>query len=128
MASSEERLKVLSMVADGKITPEVASELLRALDDADRPRAATHAQPSTSRGGRYFRVTVTDTETGRTRVNVRMPLGMVNAGLRMGMRFSPEIEGLDGDQLMDALASGETGQIVDIYDDEDQEHVEVFIE
>jgi len=29
---------------------------------------------------------------------------------------------------MDALASGETGQIVDIYDDEDQEHVEVFIE
>jgi hypothetical protein len=128
MASSEERLKVLSMVADGKITPEVASELLKALDEAGRPRAATHAQSFTSRGGRYFRVTVTDTETGKTRVNVRMPLGMVNAGLRMGMRFAPEIEGLDGDQLMDALASGETGQIVDIYDDEDQEHVEVFIE
>jgi hypothetical protein len=30
--------------------------------------------------------------------------------------------------LAEALASGETGQIMDIYDDEDGEHVEVYIE
>ena len=129
MASSEERTKVLSMVAEGKITPEVASELLKALDSTERPKPAPRAPvPPSGKGGRYFRVTITDTETGRTRVNVRMPLGMVNAGLRMGMRFAPEIEGLDAGQLTEALASGETGQIVDIYDDEDREHVEVFIE
>ncbi len=128
MASSEERVKVLSMVQEGKITPEVASELLKALDSADKPKSTPAPQTQSGRSGRYFRVTVTDTETGRTRVNVRMPLGMVNAGLRMGMRFSPEVEGLDAEQLTEALASGETGQIVDIYDDEDREHVEVFIE
>lgn len=128
MASSEERVKVLSMVQEGKITPEVASELLKALDSADKPKSTPVPQTQSGRSGRYFRVTVTDTETGRTRVNVRMPLGMVNAGLRMGMRFSPEVEGLDAEQLTEALASGETGQIVDIYDDEDREHVEVFIE
>jgi len=128
MASSEERIKVLSMVQEGKITPEVASELLKALDSSNRPKAPAHPPMPPGRPGRYFRVTVTDTESGRVRVNVRMPLGMVNAGLRMGMRFSPEVEGLDAEQLTEALASGETGQIVDIYDDEDREHVEVFIE
>ncbi len=128
MASSEERVKVLSMVSEGKITPEVASELLKALDSTEKPKSPPRPLSSGDRQGRYFRVTVTDTETGRIRVNVRMPLGMVNAGLRMGMRFSPEVEGLDAEQLTEALASGETGQIVDIYDDEDREHVEVFIE
>lgn len=130
MASSEERLKVLKMVQDGKITPEMAAELLKALD-ASTPKKPIE-DPSAAfpgrGGGRFFRVRVTDTDTGRTRVNVRLPLGMVNAGIRMGMRFSPEVEGLDANRLAEALASGETGRIMDIYDDEDGEHVEVYIE
>jgi hypothetical protein len=131
MATSEERLKVLKMVQDGKITPEMAAELLKALD-ASTSRAVSedlNVPGYPGRGsGRFFRVRVTDTDTGRTRVNVRLPLGMVNAGIRMGMRFSPEVEGLDAAKLAEALASGETGQIMDIYDDEDGEHVEVYIE
>lgn len=131
MATSEERLKVLKMVQEGKITPEMAAELLKALDSS----AKKPIQDDTSNvvfpgrdGGKFFRVRVTDTDTGRTRVNVRLPLGMVNAGVRMGMRFSPEVEGLDAAKLAEALARGETGQIMDIYDDEDGEHVEVYIE
>lgn len=131
MATSEERLKVLKMVQEGKITPEMAAELLKALDVS--AKRSTPEEPDMAgypgRGsGRFFRVRVTDTDTGRTRVNVRLPLGMVNAGIRMGMRFSPEVEGLDAAKLAEALASGETGQIMDIYDDEDGEHVEVYIE
>jgi hypothetical protein len=131
MATSEERLKVLKMVQEGKITPEMAAELLKALDaSAKKPVAddsGLGAYPGKG-GGRFFRVRVTDTTTGRVRVNVRLPLGMVNAGIRMGMRFSPEVEGLDAAKLAEALASGETGQIMDIFDDEDDEHVEVYIE
>ena len=131
MATSEERLKVLKMVQEGKITPEMAAELLKALDaSAKKPvqdDASNVVFPGRD-GGKFFRVRVTDTDTGRTRVNVRLPLGMVNAGVRMGMRFSPEVDGLDATKLAEALARGETGQIMDIYDDEDGEHVEVYIE
>lgn len=131
MATSEERLKVLKMVQEGKITPEMAAELLKALDaSAKKPAQEDPANavfPGRD-GGKFFRVRVTDTDSGRTRVNVRLPLGMVNAGVRMGMRFSPEVEGLDAAKLAEALARGETGQIMDIYDDEDGEHVEVYIE
>jgi hypothetical protein len=129
MASSEERMKVLKMVQDGKITPEMASELLKALDSSARKPHADETSSFAGKGsGRFFRVRVTDTDSGKTRVNVRLPLGMVNAGIRMGMRFSPEVEGLDTARLAEALAAGETGQIMDIYDDEDGEHVEVYIE
>lgn len=131
MASSEERMKVLKMVQEGKITPEMAAELLKALDSSSRKpqseESTIGAFPGKG-GGRFFRVRVTDTENGKTRVNVRLPLGMVNAGIRMGMRFSPEVEGLDAARLAEALAAGETGRIMDIYDDEDGEHVEVYIE
>jgi hypothetical protein len=131
MATSEERLKVLKMVQEGKITPEMAAQLLKTLDDstAKKPTQEESAQTYQTRGGgQFFRVRVTDTDSGRTRVNVRLPLGMVNAGIRMGMRFSPEVEGLDATKLAEALASGKTGQIMDIFDDEDGEHVEVYIE
>ena len=46
----------------------------------------------------------------------------------MGMRFAPEVEGLDSGQLIEAIKSGELGQILDVFDDKDGEHVEVFIE
>lgn len=131
MATSEERLKVLKMVQEGKITAEMGAELLKALDVTSRKtEPEDHASigfPGKS-GGKFFRVRVTDTDTGRARVNIRLPLGMVNAGLRMGMRFSPEVEGLDATRMAEALASGETGKIMDVYDDEDGEHVEVYIE
>lgn len=121
------------MVQEGKITPEVAAELLKALDsssknaaDASRSFGGQEGIPGLS--GRFFKVRVSDILTGKVRANIRLPLGMVNAGLRMGMKFSPEVEGLNAERLAEALANGKTGKIVDVYDDEDGEHVEVYIE
>ncbi len=133
MIRSEERMKVLRMVEDGKITAEQATQLLEALDEAPTtgpkgaPAGAT--PPSGTPGpGRWFRVRVTDTDTGKVRVNVRLPVGVVNAGLKMGMKFAPQIEGMDVASLTAMINSGEIGQVVDVMDDEDGEHVEVFIE
>ncbi len=77
---------------------------------------------------RFLRVRVTDTDTGRPRVNVRLPISMVSVGLKMGSKFAPQVEGLDAEQLMQVIESGELGQIVDVTDEEDGEHVEVFLE
>jgi len=76
----------------------------------------------------YLHVLVTDSDSGKTRVNVRLPVSLINSGLRMGARFAPEIEGLDMEDLNAWLNSGELGQIVDIFDEEDGEHIEVFLE
>ncbi|MEA5079831.1 MAG: hypothetical protein VB013_14775 [Anaerolineaceae bacterium] len=124
---------MLKMVQEGKITPEMAAELLKALDTSSKnttaeSRGFDRAENIPGLSGRFFRVRVSDMYTGKVRANIRLPLGMVNAGLRMGMKFSPEVEGLNAERLAEALANGKTGRIVDVYDDNDGEHVEVFIE
>ena len=121
------------MVQEGKITPEMAAELLKALDASAKPGVSESAAAAGDDNipginGRFFRVRVSDIVTGKVRANIRLPLGMVNAGLRMGMKFSPEVEGLNAERLAEALANGRTGKIVDVFDDHDGEHVEVYIE
>ncbi len=135
MTTQEERIKILSMLQDGVINAEQAAKLLEALGSiGQEPKTpAAPSAPAFDRGGGYrpgkfFRVRVTDTDTGKTRVNVRLPIGLVGAGLKMGMKFSPEIEGIDPNVINEFLESGEIGQIVDVFDEEDGEHVEVFIE
>ena len=135
MANTEERLKILNMLQEGKISAAEAARLLEALETASGgkagPRPPVPPIPPPAGpvgGGRWLRVRVTDTNSGKTRVNVRLPLNLVGSGLRLGMKFAPEIEGLDPNDLMEFVNSGELGQIVDVVDEEDGEHVEVFIE
>jgi hypothetical protein len=132
----EERLKILSMVQEGKITPEDAAQLLEAINSAPSTQARRTAPPTSpeadlpglGRKPRWLRVRVTDTDSGKPRVNVRLPISMVSVGLKMGSKFAPQIEGLDPAELMQIIESGELGQIVDVFDEDDGEHVEVFLE
>lgn len=129
MATEAERLKILKMLEDGKISAEEAAKLFKTLDDVDRPSKfpfdGSNPPPP---GGRWFRVRVTDITTGKPRVNIRMPISVVKSGVKIGAHFSPNIEGLDIHRLSEIIESGEIGQVVDVYDEEDGEHVEVFIE
>lgn len=142
MVSSEERMRILNMLQEGQVTPEQAAQLLQALDEAPaaarpRPTPAHAPQPivehmpavgEPGRPPRWLRVRVTDMDTGRPRVNVRLPLSLVNVGLKMGKQFAPEIEGMDFNEVVKAIQDGETGTFVDVYDEDDGEHVEVFLE
>jgi hypothetical protein len=132
MATSEERLKVLHMIQEGKISAAEGMKLLDALGQSKNstaPRPPAPPRPVFSgHGARWFRVRVTDMGTGRVRVNIRLPITVVTAGVKLGARFSPEVEGLDMNALMDSIRAGEMGQIVDVYDENEGEHVEVFLE
>lgn len=131
MASTEERLKILKMIQEGKISAQEGAELLEALDARPVPSTSSPqppAPPSSFREPRWFRVVITDTATGKTRVNVRLPVSLISAGIKMGAKFSPPVEGMDPEKLMAFLRSGETGKVIDVLDSEDGEHVEVYIE
>jgi hypothetical protein len=119
------------MIQEGKISAEEGARLIEALDDINEPSpppSPSTGSVSVGKKPRYLRVLVTDTDSGKARVNVRLPVSLINSGLRMGAKFAPEIEGLEMEDLNAWLNSGEVGQIVDIFDDEDGEHVEVFLE
>jgi len=126
MATTEERMKILNMIREGKISAEEGAKLLSALGDSEKP---TRAQSSRASGEpRWFRVRVTDLVNGKTKVSVNIPFGLMEWGMQIGAQFAPEVADLDFEQLKEMLESGVGGKVVDVIDEEDGEHVEIFIE
>ena len=82
MATSDERVKILKMVEEGKITAAEGAKLLAALSESRQ----TARKPSLKGAGgsaSWLRVRVTDMITGKTKATVNLPLGLVDAGLNI---------------------------------------------
>jgi|SRR5579859_3338695 len=135
--ADQDRLRVLELLAQQKITAAEASELLAALGDSgergrdwrrrDRSRwPANELAPAVNRA-RWFRVRVTDQRTGQMRTNVSVPIGMVGFGLGFARRFRhiPGVEHVD--DLFEAVRAGRRGTIFDVAND-GGERVEIFID
>ncbi len=134
---SEELETILRLVADGRLTPQEAAPIIDALTRAERsdtaarrqervgPVAMAHAAVDEARSrinetlnsvrespghrsGRQLRIRVT--EHGRQVVNLRIPIGFVDAALQ----FVPGLGGDQSQRIRDAVHAGETGPILDI--------------
>jgi hypothetical protein len=78
-------------------------------------------------GPRWFKVRVTDLVTGKSKTSVTIPIGLMDWGLKLGAQFAPEAE-IDMEDLSEALRSGIEGKIIDVVDELDGEHVEIYVE
>ncbi len=119
---SEELETVLRLVADGRLTPEEAAPIINALTRAEgvagqaqRQASAFAAAPDAdasgrpaARTGRQLRIRVT--ERGRQVVNLRIPIGFVDAALS----FVPGLAGDQSQRIRDAVRAGVTGPILDV--------------
>lgn len=129
MTTAEERMKILKMIQEGKITAEEGAKLLKALTaSSEKPKRQSAVR--TGGAARWLRVRVTDMSSGKSKVNVNLPLKLVDAGLSIAAQFAPE--DIEVASLMDAvneaIDDNLMGKIVDVVDGEDGEHIEVFIE
>lgn len=130
MTSVDERMKILKMIEEGKISAGEGAKLLAVLaeDRSSSLDPTVPGKPGRPGAPRTLRVRVTDIASGRSKASVQIPLALVDAGMKIGAHFAPEVEGVDMSNVMDALRSGVTGKIIDVVDDEDGEHVEIYIE
>jgi hypothetical protein len=122
--TTDERMKILNMINEGKITAEEGARLLSALNKQKRGQSALREGDP-----RWLRVRVVNMHTGKEEVRVNLPISLVNVGLKMGARFIPDAE-QDSvmEDLVDALNQGMTGKIVDVIDENEGQRVEVFLE
>jgi SHOCT-like domain len=125
MATVEERMKILKMIEEGKLSAEEGTKLLSALSSKRPPVPRMPGMPG---GAKWLRIRVTDTRTGRSKASVQIPLTLVDAGMKIGAHFAPQVEGVDMSNVLEALRSGVTGKIIDVTDEEDGEHVEIYVE
>ena len=86
---SEDRRSILQMLSEGKITADEADRLLAALERG--PRSASGPAPGPRRHVKYLRVVV-DTDEGHdgpTKVNIRVPMNLLRAGVRLSSIIPP---------------------------------------
>lgn len=90
---NDESRRILEMLAEGKITVDEAQQLLRAVaPDAQPAGEQASSQPE------FLRVSVHKNANGDVRekdVNVRVPLALIKAGIRLGALMP----GAVGDQV-----------------------------
>jgi hypothetical protein len=129
-----DRLRILELLEQQKITAAEAAELLAALGDRGRDVRrrerdkwlAEDLAPAADRA-RWIHVRVTDQGSGRMRTNVSVPIGMVGFGLGFARRFR-NLPGVGHvDDLFEAVRNGRRGTIFDV-SNEGGERVEIFID
>ena len=126
----EEVKKILKMIEDGHITAEEGERLFEAMNDHKSDASFYHSQDPGS-APQFLKVRIA--EEGKNKVNVTIPISLIEVGLKIGAKvgplFTPEAEVLqdvDLEELMQAIREGARGKLVDDQDDDNQ--VEIFVE
>lgn len=123
---SQEKLQILNMVKDGKITVEKGLSLIEALGESSE---STNTIPSGT--AKCLRIKVFD-PNDETKVNITLPLSLMKFGMKFASKLSPEMKDtgltdLDLEEILATVDSGQIGKIVDI-DSNDGTKVEIIVE
>ncbi len=111
------RDRILQMVASGQVTAQEAAQFLDALtEEQNRTR------------NRMVRVRVTDLTTRRIKINVTIPVGLIQVGMRLGLRLAPQLSAAVLNDLLRAITGGSIGRLLDLHDIEEGERLEIFVE
>lgn len=121
-----ERLEILKMVEEGKLDTKDAVELLNAID------ASYDEEIKPKKDVKWLKVLV-ETENGKPKVNVKVPIAFVDVGLKLAQKFDPKIKdsGLDKinfKEIIEEVKNGAEGKIVDVEDEENHTKVKVYVE
>jgi hypothetical protein len=138
MTNTDEKMRILNMVQEGKLSAQEAVQLLEALDFSPEEKSITTEiipDPLVSTNGKahWLKIVVTELHSGKRKVNLRIPLAMVRWGMKMGSKASfggSAVEDLDLQSVLNdnVLNEGQKGVLVDVEDEEDGEHVVISLE
>ncbi|SFP70149.1 SHOCT-like domain-containing protein [Caldicoprobacter faecalis] len=114
----EEIRKILKMVEEKKITAEEAEKLI----DLVEPENTGLMQYDSSANGnneKFLRIKVV--ENGANKVNVNIPLSLLEVGLKLGTQvgaqFEPKLEALkniDFNEIVQSIKNGAQGKLVEV--------------
>jgi hypothetical protein len=123
---ADERIQILGMVEEGKITAAEGMELLNALEE-------NNEEIVPKREAKWLKVRVKTMDEEKTKVNVNIPIALVDVGLKLAKNYDPKLKdsGLDKidiEEIVEAVKNGAEGKIVDVEDEESKTNVQVYVE
>lgn len=119
----EEKMQILKMIEDGKVSSKDGLELLNALEDKERLPI--------SKSSKWLKIKVFEPDDN-TKVNVNIPLALVDVGLKMATKMSPDLKNsdlkdIDFNEIAELIKNGAEGKIVEVESD-NGERVEIIVE
>ena len=127
-STRDERLEVLRLLESGAITADETAALLDALDRSERTdRGGERGDPwprAVAGDAKRLRLRVSDA-SGKAKVNLVLPMGLLDAGLGIARRFAPD-QAADATAMRDAMREGFRGPLLDV--DDNGERVEIVVE
>ncbi len=124
-----EKLTILKMVEEGKISVEEASKLLQSVEDKNQELSLVTR--STERTAKWIKIRVIDDEG--TRVNVNLPIALVDVAFKIAKASDSNFDvklgnvNVDIDAIIKMIQEGAEGKIVDV-ESSDGTKVEIVIE
>jgi hypothetical protein len=79
----EERRRILNMLAEGKISASDADGLLTAMADTKPLRPIADLKSPQPKTPKYLRVQIEEHDGDNSKVNIRVPLNLIRAGVRL---------------------------------------------
>lgn len=128
---SSERIKILEMLEEGKITSKEAADLLEAIDDTSEKYNEVSTL-SKSYSKKYLKIRVVD-GSDQSKVKLNIPIKLVKLGLSFASKLNSSIEGVqisnkEIDIILDAIENEIEGEIISIDADDGKTQVKIYIE
>ncbi len=131
---NEEYMRILKMIEEGKVTAEEGAELMKAIGggegDGDEKVEAQLSGVKSSFKGKKLRIKVTDTETGKDKANIRIPLRLAKIAEKLIPREAKaqmKGQGIDLSDILSNIDELVDGPLVDIDANDKDDHVNVSI-
>lgn len=139
------RQEILELLGKGKITAVEAAEMLAAVGREPVKEKAPEPEPvkaeipveeepmpaaskkSNGSDPRWLRIRVRNLQTGKNKVSVNLPLGMFRFGLGMAQKFSGGLIDFDIDDMLAMIQQQGDGVLVDVQDEDGNEHVQIVV-
>lgn len=122
---NEDELKILKMIEAGTITADDGLKLLDAIGSSEKRK-----QASAKKVLKLIRLVVVDENKGN-HVDIKLPLGIFKAGVKIGEKFSPELqtvmEEIDYEEILRNIDAGATGEIANI-NTNDGQNIKIYFE
>lgn len=77
---------------------------------------------------KWLRIKVSNLENGKNKVSINIPFGLVEFGIGIANVFSPPNDQFKFDRVKEFVAASEPGILIDVEDNDSNEHVKVFLD
>ena len=114
-----EKMSILKMIEEGKITAAEGAQLLGAVSEDVTAEARPVEQ---------FRIKVTNTESGAILTHITIPIRLVTTAVRMGAQFVPGMEEQTIIQAVREAEQGKRGKVLSYSSEVRPELIEIFAE